>query len=176
MTTFRMSDWDNGECRPVLDRAQFLAGISWTLSFACEFSTLIEWQTCLLCRFLTSSDFFSLQKSDVASHRVFETVDVSDERSFPGPQLLSQLGSRKCSQIPLTSTLSHLPDVPPVLLQLSFLVIRPVTCGDQSVVVLSSLQPLLCVATASFGSKYKSLSSRKKSKQIRSIEKSCMRK
>ena len=47
-STSRMSDWDSGECRPVLDRAHFLAGISWTLSFACaEFSTL---QTCLLCR------------------------------------------------------------------------------------------------------------------------------
>ena len=79
---------------------------------------------------LISSDFFSLQKPDVASNQVFET----DERSFPGPQLLSQLGSRWCSQIPLTSTLSHLPDVPPVLLQLSFLVFRLVTCGDQSAV------------------------------------------
>ena len=97
--------------------------------------------------------FFSLQKSDVASHRVFETVGVSDERSFPGPQLLSQLGSRECSQIPLTSTLSHLPVVPPVLLQLSFLVIRLVTCGDQAAVVLSSLQSVLCAATASFGSR-----------------------
>ena len=72
---------------------------------------------------LTSCDLFSRKKTDVASNRVFETVGVSDERSFPEPQL---------SQIPLTSTLSHLPDVPPVLLQLSFLVFRLVTCADQS--------------------------------------------
>ena len=43
----------------------------------------------LVVQTLTSSDFFSLQKSDVAS------VGVSDERSIPGPQLLSQLGSRR---------------------------------------------------------------------------------
>ena len=42
---------------------------------------------------LTSSEFFSRQKSDVASNRVFETVGVSDERSFPETQLLGQLGS-----------------------------------------------------------------------------------
>ena len=58
-----------------------------------------------------------------------------------------------CSEIPLTCTLSHLPDVPPVLLHCSFLVFRLVTRGDLSVVVLSSLQSVLSVATASFGSR-----------------------
>ena len=58
-----------------------------------------------------------------------------------------------CSQIALTSTLSHFPGVPRVLLQLSFLVFRLFTCGDLSAVVLSSLQSVLSVATASFGSR-----------------------
>ena len=42
MALSRLFDWGDDECRPVFDRAQFLAGISWALSFAgAEFSTLI---------------------------------------------------------------------------------------------------------------------------------------
>ena len=46
----------------------------------------------LVVQTLISRDFFSLQKSDVASNRVYETVGVSDERSFPGPQLSKPAG------------------------------------------------------------------------------------
>ena len=44
MATCRLSDWDKGECRPVLNRAQLLARMSEGSSFvSAEFSTLIEW-------------------------------------------------------------------------------------------------------------------------------------
>ena len=69
-------------------------------------------------------------------NRVFETVGVSDERSFPDPQLRRQLGSRRVFIDPSHKHTVHLPDVPPVLLQLSFLVFRLVTCGNQSAAVL----------------------------------------
>ena len=98
--------WDNGECRPVLDRAQFLARISRALSFVCaEFSTFIVVQI------RTSID--SSASRSVASNRLFETSCVSSERSFPEPQLLSRLGLRRCVHCSLsqahclTCLLSH---------------------------------------------------------------------
>ena len=90
-----------------------------------------------------SSDFFRLQKSDVASNRV-KTVGVSDGRSCPEPQLPSQLGSsggvhRSLSQAHCLTNL-----IPTSFAQFSFLDFRLVTCGDQS-----SVQSVLSVATAS---------------------------
>ena len=81
---------------PVLDRAQFLVRVSMALGcVSAEFSTLIQWWTCLLCIIQPYASFF-LQKSRGASNRVFETFGVSCESSFPEPQLLSWLVSRWC--------------------------------------------------------------------------------
>ena len=80
-------------------------------------------------QFPISCNFFSLQKSSVASNRVLETFGVSCERSFPELQLLSRLGSRRGVHRSLSQH-SHLPVVPPVLFQLWFPFSFWSHCGD----------------------------------------------
>ena len=61
MAISRMLGWDTGECRPVLERAQFLVRVSMALRCVCaEFSTLIQWWTCLLCIFQCA--YFNLMR------------------------------------------------------------------------------------------------------------------
>ena len=87
-----------------------LVKVSMALRFVCA-----EFSTCPLSRFQLDVSFFSLQKSSVASGRAFLRPCVSSESSLPEPQLLSRLGSRGLFTDHSHNTLSHVPDVPPIL-------------------------------------------------------------